>query len=111
MMNGAQYVESLKKLKPTIFYRGKRLDDPYGHRALAPHVRTAAATYDLAAGGRHDEVMTATSNLDGAKISRFTHLFWSVEDLIRKIAMLRLLGQETGTCFQRCVGLDALNTI
>ena len=24
MMNGAQYVESLKKLKPTIFYRGKR---------------------------------------------------------------------------------------
>ena len=23
--------------------------------------------------------------------------------------MLRLLGQKTGTCFQRCVGLDALN--
>ncbi len=51
MMNGAQYVESLKKLNPKIFYRGKRLDDPYGQPALAPHVRTAAATYDLAAGG------------------------------------------------------------
>ena len=28
MMNGTQYVESLKKLKPRIFYRGKRLDEP-----------------------------------------------------------------------------------
>ena len=25
--------------------------------------------------------------------------------------MLRLLGQVTGTCFQRCVGLDALNAL
>jgi len=111
MMNGTQYVESLKKLTPRIFYRGKRLENHYDHPALRPHIRTAAATYDLAAGGQHDEVMTATSNLDGAKISRFTHLFWSVDDLIRKIAMLRFIGRETGTCFQRCVGLDAINAL
>ncbi|HLN92108.1 MAG TPA: 4-hydroxyphenylacetate 3-hydroxylase N-terminal domain-containing protein, partial [Patescibacteria group bacterium] len=71
MMNGTQYVESLEKLHPRIFYRGKRLESPYDHPALRPHIRTAAATYDLAADGQHDEVMTATSNLDGAKISRF----------------------------------------
>ncbi len=111
MMNGTQYVESLKKLNPRIFYRGKRLENPYDHPALRPHIRTAAATYDLAADGQHDEIMTATSNLDGAKISRFTHLFWSVDDLIRKIAMLRFIGRETGTCFQRCVGLDAINAL
>ena len=35
MMNGTQYVESLKKLKPRIFYRGKRLEKPYDHPALA----------------------------------------------------------------------------
>lgn len=111
MMNGTQYVESLKKRKPRIFYRGKRLETPYEHPALLPHVRTAAVTYDLAAGGEHDDIMTATSSLDGAKISRFTHLFWSVDDLLKKIAMLRLVGRETGTCFQRCVGLDGINAI
>ena len=111
MMNGTQYVESLKKRKPRIFYRGKRLERPYDHPALIPHVRTAAMTYDLAVGGKHDDIMTATSSLDGSKISRFTHLFWSVDDLIRKIAMLRLVGRETGTCFQRCVGLDGINAI
>jgi 4-hydroxybutyryl-CoA dehydratase/vinylacetyl-CoA-Delta-isomerase len=111
MMNGTEYVESLKKRKPRIFYRGKLLEAPYEHPALAPHVRTAAMTYDLAAGGEHDDIMTATSSLDGAKISRFTHLFMSPEDLVRKIAMLRLVGRETGTCFQRCVGLDGINAI
>jgi 4-hydroxybutyryl-CoA dehydratase/vinylacetyl-CoA-Delta-isomerase len=55
--------------------------------------------------------MTATSHLTGERVSRFTHLFWSVEDLVRKIEMLRLIGQETGTCFQRCVGLDGINAL
>ena len=65
MMNGTQYVESLKKLNPRIFYQGKRLEKPYDHPALRPHIRTAAVTYDLAAGGQHDEIMTATSSLTG----------------------------------------------
>lgn len=109
MMNGTEYVESLRKLKPRVFYRGERIERPYDHPAMVPHVRTAAATYDLRL--THQDVMTATSSLDGSRISRFTHLFWSVDDLLKKIAMLRLIGQETGTCFQRCVGLDAINAI
>ncbi|NJD63008.1 MAG: 4-hydroxybutyryl-CoA dehydratase [Deltaproteobacteria bacterium] len=111
MMNGRQYEESLKTRKPNVYYLGKRLDHPYDHPAIAPHVRTAAVTYDLAMDPAHADVMTAVSNLTGERISRFTHLFWSVDDLIRKTAMLRLAGQETGTCFQRCVGLDAANAI
>jgi 4-hydroxybutyryl-CoA dehydratase/vinylacetyl-CoA-Delta-isomerase len=109
MMTGAQYLESLERRMPRIFYKGVRLETPYRDPALAPHLRTAAATYDLAA--RHPDPMTAISNLTGERISRFTHLFWSVEDLLKKAAMLRLVGQETGTCFQRCVGLDAVNAI
>jgi 4-hydroxybutyryl-CoA dehydratase/vinylacetyl-CoA-Delta-isomerase len=109
MMNGAQYVESLKQRKPRVFYKGERLQDPYDHPAIAPHVKTASMTYELVRS--HPDVMTATSHLTGGKVSRFTHLFWSVSDLIQKVAMLRLVGQETGTCFQRCVGLDAINAI
>jgi 4-hydroxybutyryl-CoA dehydratase/vinylacetyl-CoA-Delta-isomerase len=32
-----------------------------------------------------------------------------VEDLIKKVKLLRVLGQKTGTCFQRCVGFDGIN--
>jgi len=111
MKNGSQYVQSLKALNTRVFYKGRQLKNPYDHPAILPHVRTAAVTYDLAAGGKHDEIMTATSSLTGERISRFTHLFWGVDDLIKKVAMLRLIGRETGTCFQRCVGLDAINAI
>lgn len=111
MMNGTQYLESLRARAPRVFYKGARLERPYDHPAIAPHLRTAAATYDLARDPSHAEVMTATSNLTGEKVSRFTHLFWSPADLVKKIEMLRLMGQTTGTCFQRCVGLDAANAI
>ncbi|HSB19784.1 MAG TPA: 4-hydroxyphenylacetate 3-hydroxylase N-terminal domain-containing protein [Anaeromyxobacteraceae bacterium] len=111
MMDGAQYVESLRRRKPRVFYKGKRLERPYDHPAIAPHVKTASVTYQLARDPRHAELMTATSHLTGEKVSRFTHLFWSVEDLVKKIEMLRLIGQETGTCFQRCVGLDGINAL
>lgn len=111
MMNGRQYTESLKARTPRVFYLGKLLDRPYDHPAIAPHVRTAAVTYDLAMDPTYADVMTAVSNLTGERISRFTHLFWCVDDLVKKVAMLRLVGQETGTCFQRCVGLDGINAI
>jgi 4-hydroxybutyryl-CoA dehydratase/vinylacetyl-CoA-Delta-isomerase len=111
MMTGTQYVESLEARSPRVFYKGARLERPYDHPAIAPHLRTAAATDDLARDPAHAEVMTATSNLTGETVSRFTHLFWSRDDLVRKIEMLRLMGQATGTCFQRCVGLDAANAI
>jgi 4-hydroxybutyryl-CoA dehydratase / vinylacetyl-CoA-Delta-isomerase len=111
MMNGPQYVESLRQRRPRVFYQGERLERPYDHPALAPHVRTAATTYDLARDPRHAALLTATSHLAGQTVSRFTHLFWSVDDLVKKIGMLRLIGQETGTCFQRCVGLDGLNAV
>ncbi|MBI5069427.1 MAG: 4-hydroxybutyryl-CoA dehydratase [Deltaproteobacteria bacterium] len=111
MMTGAQYLASLKQRSPRIFYKGQRLERPFDHPALLPHLRTAAATYDLAHDPRHQATMTAVSHLTGARVSRFTHLFWTPEDLLRKVAMLRLLGQETGTCFQRCVGLDGLNAV
>ncbi len=44
MMTGREYVESLKRRTPRVFYKGKRLESPYDHPAIAPHVKTAAAT-------------------------------------------------------------------
>jgi len=55
--------------------------------------------------------MTATSSITGHKINRFTHIHSSVEDLIKKVQMLRLIAHETASCFQRCVGFDAVNAL
>jgi 4-hydroxybutyryl-CoA dehydratase/vinylacetyl-CoA-Delta-isomerase len=68
-------------------------------------------TYKLAQEPEYEDLMTATSSLTGHRINRFTHLHQSPEELMKKVKMLRLLGQKTGCCFQRCVGMDAFNAV
>ncbi len=109
--NGAEYIDSLRKLHPRIYYKGQKIEDVTRHPATAPHVRAAAMTYALAAKKEYRDLATATSHLTGHTISRFTHVHQNVADLIKKIKLLRLLGQKTGTCFQRCVGHDGINAV
>ena len=109
--NGAEYIESLRKLHPKIYYKGKPIKDVTRHPATVPHVRSAAMTYALASKKEYRDLATATSHLTGHTISRFTHVHQNVEDLIKKVKLLRLLGQKTGTCFQRCVGFDGINAV
>jgi 4-hydroxybutyryl-CoA dehydratase/vinylacetyl-CoA-Delta-isomerase len=111
LKNGAEYMDSLRSISPVIYYKGKRIEDVVQHPATAPHVRAAAMTYALAADEEHKDIATATSHLTGNTISRFTHVHQNVEDLIKKVKFLRVLGQKTGTCFQRCVGLDGINAV
>ncbi len=111
LRNGAEYIESLRNLHPKIYYKGKRISDVTRHPATAPYVRSAAMTYALAAKKEHQDLATATSHLTGHTISRFTHVHQNVEDLVKKVKLLRLLGQKTGTCFQRCVGFDGINAV
>lgn len=104
-----QYVESLQALKIRAYVNGELVDDITKHRSVTPHINTVAKTYELAHDSEHQDVMTAISHLTGERIHRYTHIFQNADDLVKKIQMLRLLGQATGTCFQRCVGLDAMN--
>lgn len=109
MMNGAQYKESLKKVKPIIYCNGRKIEDVVTDPMTAPHVNSAALTYELAFDPEYEDLMTATSSLTGKKINRFTHIHQSTEDLVKKVKMMRMIAQKTGTCFQRCVGFDAMN--
>ena len=104
-------MESLKKLNPVIYYKGKKIDNVTTHPATAPHVRAAAMTYSIANQEKYKDLATSKSHLTGKTISRFTHVHQNMEDLIKKIKLLRILGQKTGTCFQRCVGLDGINAV
>jgi 4-hydroxybutyryl-CoA dehydratase/vinylacetyl-CoA-Delta-isomerase len=111
MMTGQQYKDSLRRLKPEIYYMGEKIESVADHPAFLPHVNAAALTYDMALAPEFEELLTAISHLTGEKINRFTHIHHSHDDLVKKVKMLRALGQQTGSCFQRCVGFDGLNSV
>ena len=112
MMTAAQYIQSLRDLRPrNIYVFGKKIDNPVDHPLIRPSINCCAMTYKLAELPENKDLMTTKSALTGKTINRFCHLHQSREDLINKVKMQRLLGQMTGSCFQRCVGMDALNAM
>jgi 4-hydroxybutyryl-CoA dehydratase/vinylacetyl-CoA-Delta-isomerase len=106
-----QYEESLRKLNFKLYLQGELVDNPVDHPMIRPSLNSVKATYELAQDPQYETLMTATSHLTGKKINRFTHLHQSTQDLVNKVKMQRLLGQKTGSCFQRCVGMDACNAL
>jgi 4-hydroxybutyryl-CoA dehydratase/vinylacetyl-CoA-Delta-isomerase len=94
-----------------MYVRGERIKNPVDHPLIAPSVRTVAESYRLAHEPEHRDVFSAHSRFIDAQINRFTHIFESADDLHKKQQMQRTLGSLTGTCFQRCVGMDALNAL
>jgi len=106
-----EYKESLRKLKRPVYAGGRRIEDVVDDPLTRPHVNAAAMTYAMAHVPEFEDLLTTTSHLSGEKINRFTHIHQSTDDLIKKVKMLRAIGQNTGSCFQRCVGFDGLNAI
>lgn len=111
LKNAQQYFDSLTGLKLKVFMYGEEVGDLASNPVIEPSRNSVALTYELAHAPEHEELMTAKSHLNGKTINRFTHLHRSKDDLVKKVNMLRLLGQKTGSCFQRCVGMDAMNAI
>lgn len=111
MKNGQEYIESLRSLKPVVYYLGEKVDSVVDHPAFQPHVNCAALTYDLATRPEHQELLSAQSPFINDRVNRWTHIHENTGDLVKKVKALRFLGQKTGACFQRCVGWDALNAV
>jgi len=106
-----EYLESIRELKHEVYLAGERVADPVDHPMIRPSLNAVAKTYELARNPEYEDLMCAWSHLTGRKINRFTNLHQDTGDLVKKVKMLRLLGQKTGSCFQRCVGMDALNAL
>jgi 4-hydroxybutyryl-CoA dehydratase/vinylacetyl-CoA-Delta-isomerase len=111
LMTSEQYEDSLRDLNLTVYLFGEQINNPVDHPMIRPSMRAVAKTYELALKPEYEDIMTAKSHITGKKINRFTHIHQSVEDLVKKSKMGRMLGRETGCCFQRCVGMDALNAL
>ena len=103
------YLDSIKSRKLKIYLMGELIEEPLDHPIIRPSIEAMAETYELAV--REPELAAAMSPYTGEKINRFLHIAESNEDLFLQNKMQRKLGQLTGTCFQRCVGMDAFNAL
>jgi 4-hydroxybutyryl-CoA dehydratase/vinylacetyl-CoA-Delta-isomerase len=104
---GAEYIASLRGRNLEVWLLGERVAEPVDHPIIRPSINAVAATYDLAL--EDPELATERSRLTGETVNRFLHVAGSVGDVVAQNKMQRRLGQLTGTCFQRCVGMDAIN--
>ncbi len=106
---GEEYINSLRGRNLKIFLFGEEVKDYVEHPMIRPSINAVAETYDLAV--REEELASAQSSISGQRVNRFLHIAESAQDLVLQNKMQRKMGQNTGTCFQRCVGMDALNSL
>jgi 4-hydroxybutyryl-CoA dehydratase / vinylacetyl-CoA-Delta-isomerase len=109
LSTGADYIDSLRGRDLTVYLFGEKVPEPVDHPLIRPSINAVAATYDLA--HTHPDLATVVSPFTGEPVSRFLGICTSAEDLVLQNKMQRKLGQLTGTCFQRCVGMDAFNAL
>lgn len=103
------YINSLRNRKLKVYLFGELIEDIVEHPMIRPSINAVAETYDLAK--REPDLASATSHLTGEKVNRFLNIAMNRDDVVLQNKMQRRLGQLTGTCFQRCVGMDALNSL
>ena len=111
LMTRDEYVESLRVMDKRVFIMGQEVENLVDHPLVRPSLNACAMTYELAQLPEGAGLARATSNLTGNTVNRFTHLHQDAADLVAKVKMQRRLGQMTGCCFQRCVGMDAINAL
>ena len=109
MRTSEEYRKGLYTMRPNIYIGGERLsrDDP----RLEQPINVVASTFEAAREPELDGIATTTSHLTGEKINRFCGIHCSVEDLLRKQQMTRVLCQRVAGCVQRCMGVDAMNAL
>ena len=110
LMSGADYRESLRRLHPTVYVDGRRIESVADEPALAPGLNALALTYDYALKPEYEPLMTAVQHTSGKRVHRFSHIDTSPADLLNKLEAVRLVCQETG-CAQRYLTHDAVNAI
>ncbi len=106
-----EYIESLRKLKLDLYLFGEKVDNWVDNPVIRPSINAVAMTYKVAHEPRTEALAITESMLTGGGLNRFNGLFKSTDDLVSKIKLQRELGQRTGACFQRCVGMDAINAV
>jgi 4-hydroxybutyryl-CoA dehydratase/vinylacetyl-CoA-Delta-isomerase len=102
------YFASLRGRRMNVFFMGERVPEPVDNPVIRPSINAMAETFRVAT--ERPQLATVHSGISDRQINRFLHVPVSPAELVAKHEMQRELGRRTGTCFQRCVGLDAIGS-
>ena len=108
LMSSADFRESLRRYKPTVYVDGQLIESVADAPALQPGINALGVTYDYALKAELSPLMQATQTATGRTVNRMLHVDESAGDLLNKLEAVRILCQETG-CAQRYLMHDALN--
>lgn len=108
VMTKDEYIASLRKMNPTVYMFGKRLENVVDNPRLRAGIEATAATYELAQDPEYRDMVITPSPLIDEPINRFNNPPMSIEDLVARVKINRILGRRVGTCHQRCTGMDCL---
>ncbi len=109
IISAEDYIESLRGRRLKVYLLGELVAETVDHPLIRPSINALAMTYDLALD--QPELATALSPFTGERVNRFLHIAMSAQEVAMQGKLQRRMGQLTGTCFQRCVGMDALNAL
>ena len=109
-MTSADYRESLRRYKPTVYVDGQLIESVADAPSLQPGINALGVSYDFARDPAMAPLMTAVQTSSGKTVNRMLHINESAGDLLNKLEAVRLLCQETG-CAQRYLVHDAMNAI
>ena len=108
----ADYLGSLKKLRPNVYKFGERIEDVTAHPATRRVVESHARAYDAGNDPKLSALFTTTSALTGEKIHRHNSLMQTAEEVISNSKFKREMFRLTGTCTgSLCAGWNAMNTM
>ena len=106
-----EYIDSLRGLKENLYLLGEKVENWVDNPIIRPSINAIAMTYKIAHEPESEDLAVTESMLTGKKVNRFNALYKSPEDMVKKVKLQRELGQRTACCFQRCVGMDAINAV
>ena len=87
-----EYYQSIQR-DVNLYMFGEKVKEFWKHPIILPSINAVKKIYELAQIDEYKDLMTTTSNLTGEIINRFTHIHQSIDDLIKKVQMQRLVGQ------------------
>ncbi len=108
VMTKAEYIASLRKLKPTVFMFGEKIENVVDNPRLRSGIEATGATYALAEQPEYRDMIIAHSSLIDEPVNRFNMPPASIQDLVARVKINRVLGRSVGTCHQRCTGMDCM---
>ena len=111
VMTKKQYIDSLRKMKPTAYMFGEKIENVVDNPRIRAGIEATAATYEIAEDPAKRDLVVTQSPLISEPVNRFTLPPASIEDLVARVKINRTLGRFVGTCHQRCTGLDCISAL